>query len=177
MNFFKSLISSMGRTLGRILVYLLIGLIITMLFTKKPDALTYSGNNQVLSDTYYNLFSGYTEKLDHKDNYVAFTYSCSYGNYTTNTCYALCYGPDLSFSNNSFVGACNYVKYDYNNSTSRELLTGYDNSFGFSSRVYYSNLGNSSKLKGGITNYEKMVLLFFSIVVCNYIISRLFFRR
>ena len=79
MTFIKSLISSMGRTLGRILVYLLIGLAITFLFSKKPSALSYTGSNQVLNDTYYNLFSGYVEKLNYKENYVAFSYSCSYG--------------------------------------------------------------------------------------------------
>lgn len=177
MTFIKSLISSMGRTLGRILVYLLIGLLLTMLFTKKPSALTYTGNNQVLSDTYYNLFSGYVEDMNFKDNYVAFTYSCSYGSYNTSTCYALCYGPNLSYNNNSFSGSCNYVKYDYNNSSTRELLTGSDNSFNYSGRVYYSNLGNSSKLKGELTNYEKMVILFISIIMCNFVISRLFFRK
>lgn len=177
MTFIKSLISSMGRTLGRILVYLLIGLAITMLFSKKPSALTYTGSNQVLSDTYYNLFSGYVENMDYKDNYVAFSYSCSYGSYSTSTCYALCYGKNLTYNNNSFSGSCNYVKYDYNNSSTREILTGTDISFNLSSRVYYSNLGNSSKLRGELSNYEKMVVLFLAIVMCNFVISRLFFRK
>lgn len=177
MTFIKSLISSMGRTLGRILVYLLIGLAIAFLFNKKPSALSYTGSNQALNDTYYNLFSGYVEKLNYKENYVAFSYSCSYGSYSTSTCYALCYGKDLTYNNNSFSGSCNYVKYDYNSSNTRELLTGTDNSFNLSSRVYYSNLGNSSKLKGGLSYYEKMVVLFLSLVMCNFVISRLFFRK
>lgn len=174
MGFFKSLVSSMGRTLGRILVYVLIGAIIIMLFSDKADALTYTSSNQVLSDTYYNLFSGYIDKLDYKDNYVAFSYNCTSNSSYSQTCYALCYGPDLIYENDSFIGSCNYVKYDYNSDNSREILTGFDNTFTFSGNVYYSNLGNSSTLEGGITIYEKIVIIFISIVVCNYVISRLF---
>ncbi|MGN1358446.1 MAG: hypothetical protein ACI4WU_03655 [Bacilli bacterium] len=178
MGFFKSLLSSMGRTLGRILIYIFIGLLIYFLFSDKSLALTYSSSNQVLSDTYYNLFSGYIDKLDYKSNYVAFSYYCNSSNSSYNqTCYALCYGPDLTYNNDSFVGSCNYVKYDYNSDNSREIFTGFDNTFSFSGDVYYSNLGNSSSLEGGISIYEKVVIIFISIVVCNYVISRLFFKR
>lgn len=176
MGFFKSLFSSMGRTIGRILVYLIIGLIIMFLLGDKVHAQTFTGSDLTLNDTYYDLFSGYLDNMAFDENYVAYSYNCSSSSSYSQTCYAMCIG-DITNSNNKFTGSCRtLVKYDYVGNN-RIITTESDNNFNFTGDIYYSDLGNSSTLGGDFSKYEKMVILFIAICICNYIISRLFFKR
>lgn len=170
--------NSFFRTIGKIVAYLLIGLLIYLLFGGgKVNAQTYSGENVGINTTYYDLFNGYIRNLNYNDNYVAFSYVCNYGSYSSNTCYALAYSDDLVFENDVFTGSnVNLVKYDYLGNT-RQLQTSIDNNFVFSGDFYYSNLGKSSSLEGGMSLYEKAIILLFSLFIAFYILRVVFVNR
>lgn len=176
-SIFRPIYNSFGRTIGRILAYVLIGLLIMLLFRDNVEALEYDGLNSTLSTTYYELFSGYVDNLSFDENYVAFSYSCSSGNSygSTSTCYAFAHSNNLQFENGVFTANnVDLVRYDYLNGN-RQLIVDNEVNFTFKGGIYYSNLGNSSSLEGGYSNYEKVVIFALSFVFICYIFSRIFF--
>lgn len=165
--------NSFFRTIGRIFAYLLLALLIYLLAgCSNVHAQTFYGDNIALNNSYYDLFSGYIRNLSYNDNYVAFSYTCYYNNYSS-TCYALAYGENLVYSNDTFSGGVNLVKYDYVGS-SKQLQVSYDSNFNFSGQFFYSNLGNSSSLEGGGSIYEK-ALIFLLCLFVSYFICRIVF--
>ena len=170
-SIFNPVLNSFGRTIGRILAYIAIALILMLIYSERVDAQSYNGLNTALSTTYYELFSGYIRNLDYNDNYVAFSYQCSSGSSYNNTCYALAYSEELTLENGIFTApSVNLVKYDYLDGT-RQLLTEIDTDFAFGGEFYYSNLGNSSSLEGGIGIYEKTIIFAIGMFFCFYIVK------
>lgn len=173
--FLKRIFSGVAWNIGKIITYLVIGLLIYIIAQGfKVDASSFSGLDTTISDTYYNLFSGYIRNLDHNDNYVAYAYSCNSGSSYNNTCYALAFSPSLAYENGVFSAEnVELIKYDYVGSN-RVLTRTTDTNFKLTSDFYYSNLGNSSSLEGGMSTYEKAIILFISIFICFYIIKSIF---
>ena len=171
-SIFSPILNSFGRTIGRILAYILLALLLMLIFNNKVDAKSFTGVNTTLSTSYYDLFSGYIRNLDYNNNYVAFSYNCS-TNYN-NTCYALAYSNELMLENGIFTApSVNLVKYDYIDNT-RQLIIEEDTNFTFTGDIYYSNLGNSSSLEGGVSLYEKVIILALCFVFAYFIMHIIF---
>ena len=176
-SIFNPVLNSFGRTIGRILAYILIALLLMFIYNERVDAQSYTGLNTTLNTTYYDLFSGYIRNLNYNDNYVAFSYQCSTGSSYNNTCYALAYSNELTLENGIFTAPnVNLVKYDYLDGT-RQLITETDTDFTFGGEFYYSNLGNSSSLEGGIGIYEKTIIFAVGMFFCFYIVRFLLSAR
>ena len=172
-SIFKPIYNSFGRTIGRILAYILFGLLLLFIYSLRVDAKEFVGQNVSLNQNMFDLFSGYVDNISYKDNYVAFSYSCGSSSYN-NSCYALAYGKNLVFNEGIFTGVdVNLVQYDYINNQ-KQLIVSNDANCSFSGDIYYSNLGFSSKLDGGVSDYEKTIILTICLFLSFYLVYIIF---
>lgn len=174
---FRPIMNSFLRTIGRFIAWFLLMLVIGLIFGSKVNAEEYTALDTAMNSNYLETFKTHNKNIPFLDDYVAFSYSCSYinNNYErTTTCYYYCHGSNLKVNGDKISGRCQYYNYHVIDSNTLYLDKGIDENFSVTGKNLYSSLGDNLSFERSLSDFETCILLAIGFIFISWIIYIMF---